>query len=579
MKRSLSLLSFPMPPALWLVLAGCSATVGDRNKAEAGGADGADGGEAGPVADDEVEDILGESVDYGPALDAFFAVDRLTEISLELDPADWAMLSLETRSYFDVLAGDCMAQAAVSPYTWFDATVHIDGEQVDDVQVRKKGFIGSLSTTRPGLKVDFDNAVSDRRYLGLERLILNNTPQDETLLRTCLAYAYFRKAGVPAPRCGFAHLTVNGEDYGVYANVEAVDDHFVTRTVGDDDVPLFEGTLSDLREGWSATYDLDSDSADLALLAPLVAAVESEDVDQIAAVIDLDAYVRFWVAEVMLGHWDGYAWNTNNYYVYLDPDDGKARFLPWGPDAALSSWNPGGGLDWIAVTAALPRALTRSDQGEALYRAEAERQLAEAWDEDELEDLIDTMADTISPVHVARGAVGDLKSILRTRDDDMVEGLAGRWPSGSLALRDPFCMRELGTINLEIDGTWGSFSGGVPGGTCSGRFSWEGTEYTVEPGAGLADDGDGGLALVGCINPFGADQLLTYISMPRGELVVGDIPMDHSVHRAALYYSSGGSSWDDISWIEGTLHVDEVDMTRGGAVRASFEGTLWSPPW
>lgn len=129
----------------------------------------------------------------------------------------------------------------------------------------------------------------------------------------------------------------------MYANVEAVDDHFVTRTVGDDDVPLFEGTLSDLREGWSATYDLDSDSADLALLAPLVAAVESEDVDQIAAVIDLDAYVRFWVAEVMLGHWDGYAWNTNNYYVYLDPDDGKARSLPWGPDAALSSWNPGGG--------------------------------------------------------------------------------------------------------------------------------------------------------------------------------------------------------------------------------------------
>lgn len=95
---------------------------------------------------------------------------------------------------------------------------------------------------------------------------------------------------------------------------------------------------------------------------------------------------------------------------------------------------PGRGLDWIAVTAALPRALTRSDQGEALYRAEAERQLAEAWDEDELEDLIDTMADTISPVHVARGAVGDLKSILRTRDDDMVEGLGrtlAQWFAGA----------------------------------------------------------------------------------------------------------------------------------------------------
>ena len=66
--------------------------------------------------------------------------------------------------------------------------------------------------------------VMGQKIAGLKQLTLNNNHQDETLISQCLGYSLFRAAGVPAPRCAFAHVTMNGVDLGVYSNVESVRD-------------------------------------------------------------------------------------------------------------------------------------------------------------------------------------------------------------------------------------------------------------------------------------------------------------------------------------------------------------------
>lgn len=45
-------------------------------------------------------------------------------------------------------------------------------------------------------------------------------------------------------------------------------------------------------------------------------------------------------AEVLVAHWDGYAGNLNNTYLYADPSDGRFRFVPWGvvPGQPVSGW-------------------------------------------------------------------------------------------------------------------------------------------------------------------------------------------------------------------------------------------------
>ena len=82
-------------------------------------------------------------------------------------------------------------------YTWFSGTVTVDGETYSNVGVRKKGFLGSQSDTKPSLKLRFDKYVDDQS-LGsiIERMTLNNSIQDASMVNTCLAYQIFAGRGV-----------------------------------------------------------------------------------------------------------------------------------------------------------------------------------------------------------------------------------------------------------------------------------------------------------------------------------------------------------------------------------------------
>ena len=126
--------------------------------------------------------------------DPYFALDRVLDVSIEIAPEDWDRLRGQTRTLADILVGaDCLDSPADDIFTWFEATVTVDGETHTQVGVRKKGFLGSLSKVKPALKVRFDKFV-DGQLLGgaMKRLTLNNAQQDPSLINTCMAYHIFR---------------------------------------------------------------------------------------------------------------------------------------------------------------------------------------------------------------------------------------------------------------------------------------------------------------------------------------------------------------------------------------------------
>ena len=191
----------------------------------------------------------------GPDLtEAVYDRSRLLEVEVELAPSDWEALRLQDRSDLG-LGEDCLPPDAPfpSPFTWFTGTVTVDGEAFEDVGVRKKGFFGSLSTERPSLKIRFDKFVEDQTFEDVKRLTLNNSQQDPSLVRQCLAYDMFSSVGVPTPRCNFAHVVVNGTDMGVFVNVESIKKPFIRRHFDDPEGNLYEGTLSDFRDDWTGT--------------------------------------------------------------------------------------------------------------------------------------------------------------------------------------------------------------------------------------------------------------------------------------------------------------------------------------
>src|SRR5207237_9303710 len=126
---------------------------------------------------------------------------------------------------------------------------HLAGWRYAAPPIRKKGHLGSQSTLRPAVRLDFDRLVDHRSFHGLDGFSLDNNKQDPSLARTCTAYALFRTAGIPTPRCTHAHVVVNGADQGVYTLHEEVDHGFLARRFRDADADgtLYEGTAADFR--------------------------------------------------------------------------------------------------------------------------------------------------------------------------------------------------------------------------------------------------------------------------------------------------------------------------------------------
>src|SRR5262245_21272817 len=96
---------------------------------------------------------------------ALFEPDRVLEIAIDMAPADWDALRNQTRTEEDLFARpDCLGSPFPNPFTWFPATVTVDGEVLEQVAVRKKGFIGSLSTDKPALKISMEEYETGRRF-------------------------------------------------------------------------------------------------------------------------------------------------------------------------------------------------------------------------------------------------------------------------------------------------------------------------------------------------------------------------------------------------------------------------------
>lgn len=566
-------------PLLLCSLVACrsgAATVKD-GEADSGGADAGEGSDGAADGADGADDGGDPDGRAWP-----FSADELIEVEISLDPADFEALRMEGRSIFEVLGGDCLDGPFESPYTEFPGTVWVNGEEHPGVGVRKKGFIGSVDVEKPGLRLDFDAFNDGGRLRGREDITLNNTPQDATMLRTCLAYQYFAAAGVPASGCAFAHVVVNGEDLGLYAHVEPVDEALLERVTGSEDAPLFEGTLSDLRPGWTNTYELDSEAADLSQLDAAVAALDAGDLDALAGIIDMDAFVRFWAAEVVLGHWDGYNWNRNNYYLYIDPADGLLRFLPWGTDAVLSSPNPGGGRDWIAVNGALGLALAKDPSWRAAYEAELDRQLATVWDAAAVAAQADAWADQVAEVYRAPGwARADLDERIRGAAPTIAASRAreaGDYPAeapGSL------CIAPIGELSVEFTSTWGSWTDAdwTRTGDCSLEMVYDGAPTTLSAGSGVSGDDGDPYADLGCYWLLDGAQLLPYFATPLRSFGPGTVRTDNTTHYGMLYYAAPGGGWTSAGWLEGELVLDAAEARRGAPVNGRFTGTIWQAPW
>ena len=141
-------------------------------------------------------------------------------------------------------------------------SVVIDGEAFKNVGIRGKGntslsTVSSMNSDRYSFKIEFDQYDSTKSYYGLDKLSLNNLIQDNTMMKDYLTYQMMNEFGAAAPLCSYVYITVNGEDWGLYLAVEAVEESFLQRNYGNDYGDLYKPDSMNMGGGRGNGKDFD----------------------------------------------------------------------------------------------------------------------------------------------------------------------------------------------------------------------------------------------------------------------------------------------------------------------------------
>ena len=554
------------------------------------------GDDAATAADAAIDAVPADA--YVDLSGPVFAPDHIVDVAISMAPADWDTLRGQTRSFSTVLEGNCLGQPIPSPFSTFSAQVTVDGTAFSTVGIHKKGFFGSLDSTKPSLKIKFDEYVAGQEYLGLEKLTLNNSRQDPSYVRQCLAYKAFGAAGVVVPRCNFAHVRVNGTDLGVFVNVETIDHKLTKKRYADGRGQLYEGSLSDFRTLWVNTFDAKGggDRTDLMPVAKVLeTATDDHLVSELAPYLDVDRFMTYWAMEMLTNHWDGYANDRNNFFVYHDPTTGKLDFIPWGVD---STFQPGATFSGIGNSTGPVAIAAAGMLVNRLFAIPATRQqildrerslLASAWSEPTLLAEVARMEALIKPIadHVGdptwHTAVAEVRSFLNTRRAKLTAALdAG--PTWTDPLAGYPCLDVVAQVDGTFAATYGTLGNANPLGTGAGTFSitMGGVTTVLTPVGSSAGNDPNAMpgAPSSVIQVFGrraSDNhiLVASLAVPTGIFFPREVNLGFVDSIGLVFdYNPATNMATTVGFLMGTMTLTQAAATANAPIAGSFHANV-----
>lgn len=230
------------------------------------------------------------------------------------------------------------------------ASIRINGELFDSVGVRYKGN----SSFRPENKknpfnIKLDYVRSNQKYQGYGTLSLSNGFKDPSFLREVLGYEIARNF-MPASKCNWANVIINGNLHGVYMNVQDVDKFFMRTNFLSDENPRFKGELSGSPApplniwGYLGNdsslyykyYEMNSDYGWNELISFLNNF--NNDPSQMENVLNLDRHFWFLVFELLTVNLDSPVNFGHNFYLYQD-DGGRFNPILWDLNECFGVFN------------------------------------------------------------------------------------------------------------------------------------------------------------------------------------------------------------------------------------------------
>jgi hypothetical protein len=285
------------------------------------------------------------AADSADPSDEMFNPAVIGEVRLEIPPSSWAAIDDEA-----------LSGCAPMHRSYHRGGVTIGATNFPGAGIRAKGGCGSSRTLdeKAAFKANLswddpavEGCAESRKYKGLKKFTFNNQVEDASYTHERIGYDFFRKLGVPVPRAAPARVYVNDELWGLYLNLETIDRRFLARHFDSRKGMLYEGDYGcDIGEEACFEEKFDTDACDgpregydptdktplRELHARLAQIPNDEFYPAIERVFDFDNYLTMWAASTLMGYWDGYPSDPNNYRIYHDPTDDRWNLIPTGID-------------------------------------------------------------------------------------------------------------------------------------------------------------------------------------------------------------------------------------------------------
>lgn len=250
-----------------------------------------------------------------------------------------------------------------SDYHWHATFIFDNGtirDTFENVGFRLRGNTSRYSDKK-SYKISFNTYEPGRKFYGLEKLNLNGEHNDPSIMRAKTCWDLVRNMEIPGSRSNHINLYVNDQYFGVYLNVEHIDEEFVDLRYGNNYGNLYKclwpadmnflGDDPDLYKfmsGGRRAYDLITnteadDYSDIAHLIDVLNNTSAANLPcELEPIFNVEFFLRAMAFDVLSANWDGPLFNKNNFYLYNDPVSGKFHYIPYDVDNTF-------GIDWFGV--------------------------------------------------------------------------------------------------------------------------------------------------------------------------------------------------------------------------------------
>ncbi|KAL6621415.1 coth-domain-containing protein [Neocallimastix sp. 'constans'] len=283
-----------------------------------------------------------------------FQEGEVLVIHFHINPTDYAQLITITDDSFKINYN--INFDLFTPYEKFhftNATLKFSGQ--GSVTQEKKPFKIDLSEneTEPT-----NCEIFDRKEFKLRSL-----RYDESYIKNKLAGDIAESLGLPIAQTAPCRLYINNKSYGLYEISDMYKKKFIRRFFNpeknsDDYIygafykgvsgkyPAylysdFPGTdISSLYDNVIPPTQNSTDPyADLkAMMTWLTNLQQNASKEEIEQKFDIDMFLKYALIEYLICHWDGYLSHGNNFFIYIEPNNGKYHILSYDFDMSFGKW-------------------------------------------------------------------------------------------------------------------------------------------------------------------------------------------------------------------------------------------------